>query len=262
MIAVTKAVPAWTRRACAAGVALSAALSLALGPAHADSDALWNVVHNLCVPNQEQYGRSAPCAVVSLTGGEQHGYVLLKDLVGATQFLLMPTARVTGIESPAVLAGDAPNYFAIAWRSRTYVEGIVHTTLPRDDVSLAVNSMYGRSQNQLHIHIDCVRADVRYALRVMEPAIGAGWAPLGVQLVGHPYLAMKVDGEQLAANPFKLLADGVPGAREDMGRHTLVVVGATFETGGDGFIILDGRADASTGNTGSGEELQDHTCTS
>ncbi|XLM23386.1 CDP-diacylglycerol diphosphatase, partial [Chromobacterium piscinae] len=27
--------------------------------------------------------------------------------------------------------------------------------LPRQAVSLAINSQYGRSQNQLHIHISC-----------------------------------------------------------------------------------------------------------
>ena len=43
--------------------------------------------------------------------------------------------------------------------------------MPRDDISLAVNSVYGRSQNQLHIHIDCVRSDVRNALRAADPTI-------------------------------------------------------------------------------------------
>ena len=36
--------------------------------------------------------------------------------------------------------------------------------LPCDWVSLAINSAAARSQNQLHIHVDCVRADVRKAL--------------------------------------------------------------------------------------------------
>jgi len=263
MIVVPRATLVRTCRACAAWLAVCAALLLIpLGTAQADSDALWNIVHNLCVPDQQQHGTPAPCAVVDLRGGVQHGYVLLKDLVGATQFLLMPTAQITGIESPAVLAPDATNYFAIAWQSRTYVEGVVHQTLPRDDVSLAVNSVYGRSQNQLHIHIDCVRSDIRDALRKSEPTIRATWAPLAAPLVGHRYLAMKVEGEQLDVNPFKLLADGVPGARDAMGYHTLVVVGATLSDGHDGFIILDDRADTATGDTGSGEELQDHTCTS
>jgi CDP-diacylglycerol pyrophosphatase len=52
----------------------------------------------------------------------------------------------------------------------------------------------------------------------------------------------------------------VPGARADMGRHTLVVVGMVFGGRAPGFIILDDRADLAHGDWGSGEELQDHAC--
>jgi CDP-diacylglycerol pyrophosphatase len=69
-----------------------------------------------------------------------------------------------------------------------------------------------------------------------------------------------VMGDELIANPFLLLADGVPGARAAMGKHTLVVVGATF-AGAPGFVILDDQADPATDDRASGEELQDHNCT-
>jgi CDP-diacylglycerol pyrophosphatase len=233
----------------------------AAAAAYADPNALWNIVHTLCVPNEEQHNNPAPCRLVELRDGEQNGYVLLKDLAGASQFLLIPTARVSGIESGALLAPGAPNYFAAAWRFRTYVDRALRTTLPRDDIALAINSVSGRSQNQLHIHIDCIRPDVRAALRQMQEAIGDRWAPLGVPLAGHPYAAMKVEGNALdRVNPFQLLADGLPGARADMGHHTLVVTGAIFANGQPGFIILDGHADPATGDRASGEELQDHRC--
>ena len=64
--------------------------------------------------------------------------------------------------------------------------------------------------------------------------------------------------EDLAVNPFVLLADGMPGARADMGINTLVVVGATEVRGGPGFIVLADRADGETGDFAGGEALQDH----
>jgi CDP-diacylglycerol pyrophosphatase len=67
---------------------------------------------------------------------------------------------------------------------------------------------------------------------------------------------MGVDGADLNANPFVLLADGLEGARADMGLQTLVVVGTTGPAGRLGFVILADRADAQTG--AGGEELQDH----
>jgi CDP-diacylglycerol pyrophosphatase len=92
-------------------------------------------------------------------------------------------------------------------------------------------------------------------------AIGDTWAPLAMPLAGHPYRAMRVSGDGLeGANPFTLVADGVPGARAAMANQTLVVVGATFAGNAPGFVILDDQADPATGDRGSGEELQDHSC--
>jgi CDP-diacylglycerol pyrophosphatase len=245
-------------------VALASAVLVTLlltTSARADPNALWAIVHGLCVPNEAQHGDPAPCRLVSLQGGERAGYAVLKDLVGIAQVLLIPTAPIGGIESPELLLPDAPNYFAYAWQARRFVDGALRRALPRDAVSLAINSAWGRSQNQLHIHVDCIRPDVHAMLLRQQDAIGAHWAPLGAALMGHPYLAAKVEaGDLTGINPFKLLADGVRGAREDMGRYTIVVVGAVFAGAHPGFIILTDRADAGSGDRASGEELQDHAC--
>jgi CDP-diacylglycerol pyrophosphatase len=227
----------------------------------ADPNALWRIVHDLCVPNERERGRPEPCTTVDLRRGEPRGYALLKDRVGATQILLIPTARVVGIESPGLLAPGAPNYFAFAWQARIFVERVLHRALPRTDIALAVNSARGRSQNQLHIHVDCVRPDVRSALRVMSAAIGDAWQPLSLPLAGHRYIGRRLDGAELGdRNPLKLLADGWPAARADMGDQTLVVVGAVFANGDPGFLLLDDHVNAAPGDLASGEELQDHTC--
>jgi CDP-diacylglycerol pyrophosphatase len=222
----------------------------------ADPNALWHIVGEQCVPDEQQNHSPRPCEQVDLAAG----YAVLKDIVGATQFLLIPTTRVTGIESPQILEPDAPNYFADAWQARHYVDERAHRHLPRDAFGLAINSIDGRTQNQLHIHIDCMRQDVTAALRAHADAIGSTWSKFPVPLVGHDYLAMRLVQSDLdATNPFVVLADGVPGARADMADETLVVVGDTYE-GWDGFVLLAGHVSPSTGNWGSGEELQDHAC--
>jgi CDP-diacylglycerol pyrophosphatase len=172
----------------------------------------------------------------------------------------MPTAKITGIESPDLLAPNAPNYFADAWRERHFTEDAAKRALPRSALSLAVNSISARSQNQLHIHIDCLRPDVRDALERQQESISASWGPFPEPLGGQHYRAMRVWGEALGPDPFRLLADGVPGAREAMGKETLIVAGAVFADGKPGFVILSDEADASTGDRGSGEDLQDHSC--
>lgn len=223
------------------------------GVAKADSDALWNLVNGQCVVDQVAERNPAPCAAVDLDGG----WVVLKDMTGARQYLLIPTARVPGVESPELLAAGAPNYFAAAWQARSFTEAAAGGSLPRDWVSLAVNSKVSRSQNQLHIHIDCLRADVHEALSRHADAIGPSWAPFPALLAGHTYDAMRVDGDELVANPFRLRADGLANPADEMGIQTLVVVGAVRE-GKPGFVILADRADGETGDFAGGEQLQDH----
>jgi CDP-diacylglycerol pyrophosphatase len=225
-------------------------------PASADANALWHIVSEQCVPDEKQNHTPYPCANVDLASG----YAVLKDLVGNTQFLLIPTARISGIESPDILAPNAPNYWADAWQARTFVEVRAHQHLPRDAIGLAINAISARSQNQLHIHIDCVRLDVRTALREHAAAIGPQWQRFPVPLVGHDYMAMRLEQSDLGAtNPFVLLADGIAGARADMAHETLVVIGDSFH-GKDGFVLLAGHATPATGDWGSGEQLLDHAC--
>jgi len=131
--------------------------------------------------------------------------------------------------------------------------------LTRDDVGIAVNSIYGRTQDLLHLHVDCLRLDVRDALHARLASVGRGWsAP--ITLAGHSYYALRLDGDDsVPANPFVELAQGLKVPPADMGAWTLVLAGATFGDG-PGFVLLAARTDPAIGFDGSGEELQDHDC--
>jgi CDP-diacylglycerol pyrophosphatase len=239
-------------------------MTMALTPATgcaADPSALWKIVDGKCVPHEEATHDPSPCTVVDLSGGTEKGFVVLKDINGAAQFLLIPTARIGGIEDPAILAPDATNYWDAAWRARSFVDGRLHTNLPRDGFALAINSSFGRTQNQFHIHIDCIRPDVRDALSANQDRIGATWTPLPVPLAGKNYRAIRINQENLdGVDPFRVLADGDEQARADMGNHTLVLVGETFSDHTNGFVLLDDLADLPAGDRGSGELLEDHSC--
>lgn len=238
-------------RAVAAGAACLAWSGAAL----ADASTLWHLVHDRCVPSAEHGEPPKPCLRVD----RARGTALLKDRNGATQYLLLATERRSGIEDPRVLRRSAPNYFAEAWRDRDAVEALAGPKLTREELSLAINSPQGRTQDQLHIHIDCIRPDVRAILETERSHIGLRWKPLGALLDGHRYQAARLYGEELHQNPFKLLAFGQPGARHRMARHSLAIVGTRF-SGRPGFILLNGEVDPKTGDRASAEELQDHSC--
>jgi len=241
------------------------ALTVILEPAAgcaADPSALWRIVDGTCVPHEQAAHDPTPCTSVNLSHGTEKGFVVLKDINGASQFLLIPTARIGGIEDPAILAPTATNYWDAAWQARHYVESRLHTNLPRDGFALVINSMAARSQDQLHIHIDCIRPDVRAALSANLNRIGSGWTAFPAALAGNGnYRAIRISQQSLdGVDPFRLLADGDPRARRDMGMHTLILVGETFADGTDGFVLLDDHADLATGDRASGELLQDHAC--
>lgn len=235
-------------------VVLAAALLAAGGatsaPAQADPDVLWHIVHDQCVPGQVRDLNPAPCVEVDLSAGEDRGYAVVKDSEGGRQYLLIPTARITGIEDQAVREPGGPNYFAQAWRARSFVEARAGGSLPRDWISLAVNSAGARSQNQLHIHIDCLRADVHEALRGVAVPPGRTWTPLPVPLAGHRYDVLAI-GDLDAVNPFALDTEPYPGLT------TLVVVGSGTDEQ-PGYLVLRGRPDPVSPDQPRGEDLQDH----
>jgi len=234
------------------------AVLLAATARAADPNALWNIVHGKCVPHMTAGQGPAPCALVDLAGG----YAVLKDIRGATQYLLIPTARVAGIESPEILAPGAPNYWQAAWDARRFVDEKAGHQLPREDISLAINAATRRTQNQLHIHLDCVRADVRATLAANAAKIGTAWTSLALPPAGHPYMVRRIDSADLAGiGPFRLVADELPGAKAAMGAQTMVMTGAPAEGAGQpGFYLLDGHVDPADPTAGGGEELQDHDC--
>ena len=246
----------WARRLRT--LALIATAALFPPPAHADRMALWTIVHGQCVPHFEAGGSPAPCDSVDLSGGADRGVALLKDINGVAQMLAIPTRQLAGIEDTALLAPDAPAYFAAAWAGRARVEAHLGQALPREAVAITVNSMIRRSQDELHLHVDCVDKDVAAALAAYASSLDDRWRPMTVVLKGRHYWARRLDSADLEdASPFRLLAEGIPAAKEEMGLWSLAAVGAMF-SGQPGFILLADHTELTAG--GHAEDIQDHAC--
>jgi CDP-diacylglycerol pyrophosphatase len=230
--------------------------------ASGDRDALWKIMHDQCVPDEQAHNNPAPCARVDLKGGIEKGYVIMKDRVGVGQFLLIATGKNSGIDSPEILQPSAPDYWGEAWENRTYVSAALKHDLPWDATGLAINSALSRSQDQFHIHIDCLEPDVRTALAARIGEIGTTWSELHFELHGGHYFARRLAAVDLATHdPFKLLAGGVAGAAQHMGEETLIVAGVSFAPGQNGFVLLAARADPARGDLAHGASLLDHSCT-
>jgi CDP-diacylglycerol pyrophosphatase len=193
---------------------------------------LWPIVGQ-CLANQTTEGNPAPCVFAD----KARGYAILKDIRGPTQFLLIATDRRWGTEDDRIRAANAPNYFVQAWSARACVSRLADTAVPDSAISLAINSRHGRSDGQLHIHIDRVRADIAAQLRHDRPTIA---------LLGHDYRVQHVDA-LAGTNIFALVQSAVSGD------PTIVVIGDPA----GGFYVLSDTAHGL--DRASGEELQvDH----
>ncbi|HWE99564.1 MAG TPA: CDP-diacylglycerol diphosphatase [Caulobacteraceae bacterium] len=239
-----------------AGV-LCAGLSACASPLGRDDPrALWRIVHGLCVRDERLLHIPAPCLAVNLKGG----WAVVKDPKEKSHLLLVPTHRVTGVEDPALQKPDSPNYWQAAWEQRGRFERLVGKPVPRDGIGLAVNSLYGRTQDQLHIHLDCVKAPMAQAIGWQLKWIGPAWAPLkGHVLAG--FYGRRLYGEDFGdRDPFKLIVRGLPEARLRMAGETLAAIGVTFPDGKPGFVLLAHAAQLDANDAAAAEGLLDHGC--
>ena len=169
----------------------------------------------------------------------------------------MPTYRINGTESPLLTEPQTPNFFWLAWQSRNFMSMKRGTEVPDSAIALTINSPTGRTQNHFHIHISCLRADVREKLDANQGQISTQWLPFPGGLEGHEYLARRVtEAELVKRSPFMMLAQELPEAREHMGRFAM----AMAQQSDGSFVLLATERNLLVLNRASAEELQDHQC--
>ena len=218
-----------------------------------NSNALWKIISQQCLPDQRAFQHPEPCAKVEETAG----FVMMKDRIGPLQYLLMPVAKISGIEDPILLDPGTPNFFAQAWQERHFMADKFGKPIADQNISLAVNSTYGRTQNQLHVHVSCIRSDVQRRLSELRLKLTERWSHLPAGLSGHDYLARRISANELQQREaFRLLADEVDGARGNMAHFGLAL---TALPDGD-LLLLATELDLLTLNFASPEEIQDHSC--
>ena len=243
----------------AAGLVMAALLAIEPIEAH-NRNALALSVGG-CVVAERTLHVPFPCLAVDLSGAADHRYAVIRPPLARSEVLLVPTAPIVGIESPALLAKDTAPFFQAAWEARRFVVA----ALPRDPgwagLGMAVNSRPSRSQDRLHIHVDCMQPSVMNALARYAPRIGERWTRFPVLLAGGHYWAREASVAEFAKlNPFAAVHDGVPVARRSMADMTLVIAGIQRAGGKPAFMLLAADTRARGSKWAVGEDLLDHSC--
>lgn len=231
-------------------------------PAAAENPSqLWLLLQRCAVQAEAGHQPPRPCTRVVGTPGSADRYAVLKDRDGKAQYLLLPMRRTSGLEAASLIAPQAPNFLAYAWELRPLVSAAAGAPLPRQAFGLVINSAYGRSQNQLHIHADCMQPWLVQRLADPRLSRSQAWQSVELPLDGaiRPFQLRWLPGARLSVNPFRLLADHLaPG--DDMGSHSLVLVGGYDRLHRPGFFLLSGHHDAATGDPANADRLQDLGC--
>lgn len=217
---------------------------------HYNSQQLWQIVNERCVPQQQRSGTPAPCLQVNLT----QRYTVFNDANGPLHTLLIPTDKITGIESTELLDSATENYFQHGWDTRYFLQQKSTFPIPERYLALAVNSRYGRTQNQLHLHLACLKPEVYQAIFQQNRNIDYyHWKVLNTPLSGRRYLAIKVAG---TANPFIALEQYLQVEGDSMDNYGLArVVADNGEA-----ILLATRVQLLALTLGTAEELLDFDC--
>lgn len=220
---------------------------------------LWRAVQS-CILNHSITGASFPCETVDISAGRDKGYAVLRAPLDDAHVVVTPTVRTIGIEADRLRGPDAPNYFQEAWLARHFATDVLSQTPGRDDYAMAVNSRPGRSQDQLHIHVACVRQDVKQTLADEFASIRAkGWKQVKLFRKAPLYWAHFEPVDDLAdANVVDLVAHGLGIKEGDMSDVTIAVVGAKP----NGFFILARRRIPKGYDEPHAEALLDRGCSS
>jgi CDP-diacylglycerol pyrophosphatase len=225
---------------------------------------LWRIASNCVKDKLRQLPMPAACLSVDLSAGVDKGFCIIKDKKGSSHYLLIPTTRITGVEDQNLQMKGSINYWAKAWiDGNRYVAGALDkrgaSGTSRHSIALAVNAKRVRGQDQLHIHISCLRQDVSSRLAALNGRVGANWSRDEYPLLGKDeYRIIWLPGTRPAPDPFKLMLT-IPHAEDTMkwrGQQTLVVAPA-HNNGRDGFYLIDGSRQESSGW---GEGLLDEDC--
>ncbi len=207
---------------------------------------LWRGVR-ACVADFKLTGFAFPCLFVDLTGEGELGYVVLKSPFGTPDTVLAPTRKVVGVEDPWLQSPSAPNYFDAAWRARFYLKD-QNGRSPKPDVfALAVNSAFTRSQDQLHIHLGCLRPTLSDRLSSLASGLLVGaWTRVDL-IPGSVVWALRTGRRDLSGvEPFRLAAEGLGDKIQDRGRLTIFVTGARLADEELLILVTDAHASVSS----------------
>lgn len=215
-------------------------------------NSLWKNVQERClVPATPMH---ADCVIVD----RARGFVLYKDAIGASHYLVIPDQPVSGVEDPRVWRDPQRNAWAFGWQARDVVGRAIGRTLPDTLLGLAINARASRSQDQLHIHVDCISERARDFLASSQ--IDMRWRD--ARFDGKPVRTRLIPATDaiLPADPFAVVAQDVADTGGNLADRGVFLAYIAPPGGTAGFVVVDQPVDAASGSKGHASDFLDRGC--
>ena len=233
---------------------VAAAVTPARATLNPSRDVLWIALQG-CLLTKKTTGRAFPCLSVDLGDEDRPGTAVLRAPGQPTHTVVMPTVAVVGLEAPQLQQAAGNTYWKAALAARSYVVSALGGRLPVEQVGLAVNSVGGRSQDQLHIHLDCIRPTVRAALKRHSLRLRENWTAFPTPLVGGRFMVRRIDAAAVDGfNPFAALRQ-LPWRTSDLRSTSFAIIARAPNDPDKGFYMLAYRSPEAHA-----EMLLDHSC--
>ncbi|WFS25188.1 CDP-diacylglycerol diphosphatase [Rhizobium rhododendri] len=219
------------------------------------------LVIDSCRFNLSVTGSTFPCLKIVQSPRPLAAYAILREPTHKERTILTPLDAISGIEDPRLMVTNGPNYFDDAWKERSIILDAYPQKDEWLDAALAINAATNRTQDQLHIHIGCVSTRFKFALNGKKDEIDdLSFRKIRTNTPWRSFWVKFYAADNLSdINPFHIVAEDVPGARENMQDIAIGIVGGSSRSGQRGFYIL-AQLVGDRGFQGSAEDLLDPKC--
>lgn len=198
-----------------------------------DPNALWSVVHTLCVP-VSYLGGAFPCLKVDRSAG----YAVIRSPSSSMpDILITPTSYIEGVESLTALHGTYPNLWKAGWMSRELLGEAVHRHLAWNDVVLAVNSKLTRSQDHLHLHLGCINRQVEALISAEARRDGADWRKISLGAYMPEVFIKFLTADAIETDLFALIDREIPG-RQNLADSQTIALAGVVGSSKPGFALM------------------------
>jgi CDP-diacylglycerol pyrophosphatase len=235
--------------ACTAQQPMAATNSTAASQAD-DTDPhviLWRIAKQC----KESLAKNPGCRAYVSDGDQEYAIVKDNSPVKPQAYLIIPVARVTGIEDPQILTPPLSKLWESAWLWSAEYPG-----MPPARTGLEINSAMARSQNQMHIHISCVLPEVTDALAKADiPSEPQKAITMKFPSDHSTYRVVRIENLRGENSPFVVVGKMAGVDKNDMKDQSILVVSAPKQPG---FYVLNTTAHGP--GTGHAEDLLDQKC--